>query len=37
MEEGEIGMTDDAAATDAEYIEDPVEVAADGETAADEE
>ena len=26
-------MTDDAAATDAEYIEDPVEVVADGDTA----
>ena len=33
VDEGEAGMTDDADATDAEYIEDPVEVVADGETA----
>ena len=31
VDEGEAGMTDDADATDAEYIEDPVEVVADGD------
>ena len=36
-DEAEAGMTADPAATDAEYIEDPVEVATDGETVADEE
>ena len=32
VEEGEAGMTENPAATDAEYIEDPVEVVADGDT-----
>ena len=31
-DEAEAGMTADASATDADYIEDPVEVAADGDT-----
>ena len=36
VEEGDAGMTDDADATDAEYIEDPVEVTADVDTADEE-
>src|SRR5687767_9591699 len=36
VDEGEAGMTDDPVATDEEYIEDPVEVIADGDTADEE-
>ena len=36
MEEGDVGMTDDPVATDTEYIEDPVEVIADGDNADEE-